>query len=231
MRTDSVSFYSSCFLFCLTMPQSLLCAVCVYLLRLYVHMFSNCSITWHTVLWHILPHQWSVTYLNSSVVLAFGPDLFVVLTCSVLHSRWLTPALWQFDTSGRWEERRKGSRNILSFTLCLGQHCWQWPHPLGGSPTHKAGSIFCWVTPTTPPPPCVPSAHKWERLPAATNLPCPRGKASDSNTKTRPKKKERERLVARVQPCMRDTERGVERALTLTATCAECVTLDPACAG
>ena len=189
MRINSVSFYSSCFLLCLTMPQSLLCAVCVYLLKLYVHMFRNCSITRHTVLWHILTHQWSVTYLNSSVVLAFGPDLFVVLSCSLLQSRWLTPALWQFDTSGRWEDRRKGSRNILSFTLCLGQRCWQWPHPLCGSPTHRAGSIFCWVTPATTPPPFVLSAHEWERLPAVPNLPCPLGKASDSNAKTRPKKK------------------------------------------
>ena len=68
------------------------------------------------------------------------------------------------------------------------------------------------MTPATTPPPFVLSAHGWEQLPAVTNLPCPLGRASDSNTKTRPKKKKRERETSSKGPTLyeRDWERSEE---------------------
>ena len=109
MRTDCVSFYSSCSLLIVASHNtsvSVLWVVCIYLLRLHVHIFSSCTVTQHTILY---------ISSNSSILWTLRPVCtrsICRLPCSILHSRRLTPALWQFDTSGRWEDRSKGRQSL-----------------------------------------------------------------------------------------------------------------------
>lgn len=142
---------------------------------------------------------------NSSMVLAFGLFAPRSICCPVLlysAFQMVDPcplAIWHQWEMGGWE---KGKPEHLSFTLCLGQHRWQWPHPLHGSPTHRVGShgsSFCWVTPALglQQPYLLPLSFQpaggssFLLLLISEFLPCPLGKASDSNTKTRPKKKKK----------------------------------------
>lgn len=144
MRTDCVSFYSSCSLLIVASHNtsvSVLWVVCIYLLRLHVHIFSSCTVTQHTILY---------ISSNSSILWTLRPVCIrsiCRLPCSILHSRRLTPALWQFDTSGRWEDRSKGRQSLypspsLSCKALLAVAI----HPQPPWLSHPCGSSFCWVT-------------------------------------------------------------------------------------
>ena len=140
---------------------------------------------------------------NSSIVLAFGLCAPRSICCPILlYSAFQIVDPCPLAIGHQWEMggQEKGKPEHLSFPLCLGQHCWQWPRPLHGSPTHRVGphgSSFCWVTlalglqqPYLLPLSFQPAGgSSFLLLLISEFLPCPLGKASDSNTKTRPKKK------------------------------------------
>lgn len=102
--------------FHLTVPQSLLYMVHIYcLFKLYMPIFSNYDVTQPAVLWHIFClinciGLWPVCTQNH----------LLCLSCSVPHSRVLTPALWHFDSNGNWEGRRKREARVFFLLSAFG---------------------------------------------------------------------------------------------------------------
>lgn len=144
MRTDCIFL-----LFLLSLDRCNTSVSVLWVVCIYVYICLDCMCIYLAV---VLSHNTLFcTYLLTHQFC--GPfGLFALgsicrLPCSILHSRRLTPALWQFDTSGRWEDRSKGRQSLypspsLSCKALLAVAI----HPQPPWLSYPCGSSFCWVT-------------------------------------------------------------------------------------